>query len=155
MKPAELRIATEGVSYESMSKCGRTWHFVTCFIWFSTGLFSWFIKFANEPVCFAKRRKCLDQANDCWFVKKGIQIRIGIALLTWTCVLRSMENEVYATPSVGRCNRGSCTTYICYFKVLFEELAQDTVCASLVRVKIRTLNLAYTKEKWLWRVKME
>jgi hypothetical protein len=42
---------------------------------------------------------------------------------------------------------GSCTTYIGYFKVLFEELAQDTVCASLVRVKIRTLNLAYTKEE--------
>jgi len=24
-------------------------------------------------------------------------MRIGIALLTWTCVLTSMENEVYAT----------------------------------------------------------
>jgi len=34
-----------------------------------------------------------------------------------------------------------------YFKVLFEELAEDTVCASLVRVRIKILNLAYTKEK--------
>ena len=40
--------------------------------------------------------------------------------------------------------------YMGYFKVLFEELAEDTVCASLVRVRIKTLNLAYAK-KWQWR----
>jgi len=81
-------------------------------------------EFANEPVCSAKHRKCLDEANDCWFVKNGVQIPIGIALLTWTCVLMSMENAVYATSSVGR--------FMCgYFKLLFEELAKDTVCASL------------------------
>jgi hypothetical protein len=51
-----------------------------------------------------------------------------------------MENAIYATPSVWR--------FMCmgYFKVLFEELAEDTVCASLVWVRIKTLNLAYTKE---------
>jgi len=52
-----------------------------------------------------------------------------------------MENAVYATPSVGR------FMYMGYFKVLFEELAEDTVCASLVLVRIKILNLAYTKEK--------
>lgn len=79
--------------------------------------------------------------NDCWFVKKSLQIRIGIALLTWPCVLTSMENAVYATPSVGR------FMYMGYFKVIFEEMAEDTFCASLVGVRIKTLNLACTKEK--------
>jgi len=52
-----------------------------------------------------------------------------------------MINAVYATPSVGSFK------YMGYFKVLFEELAEDTVCASFLRVRLKILNLAYTKEK--------
>ena len=57
-----------------------------------------------------------------------------------------MINAVYATPSVGSFK------YMGYFKVLFEELAEDTVCASFLRVRLKILNLAYTKEKWQWRI---
>jgi len=52
-----------------------------------------------------------------------------------------METAVYSIPSVWR------FMYMGYFKVLFEELAEATVCASLVRVRVKTLNLPYTKEK--------
>jgi hypothetical protein len=52
-----------------------------------------------------------------------------------------MEHGDYATPSVGR------FMYMGYFNLLlYEELAEDIVSASLVRVRIKTLNLAYTKE---------
>jgi len=51
-----------------------------------------------------------------------------------------MENAVHVTPSVGR------FMHMGYFKVLFKELAEDTVCASFVRVRIKILNLAYTKK---------